>query len=306
MYAKQLAHAEYVLVDGQYFQTPPLPAGTAAAPAAEASAKLDSAALLGTLQATTAAVPRVPNCSAAALDPLEAAALALLATFAEAPVAVQNAHSAARSALAQGALTITTCDAAFCAASGLTKHSELCREWAAVANLAGTRPSGVHLPLLGQPFLGQPLLGTQSAAGGAFAGGAYAGGAGQQRGGVLYYLGTACGAKQYKNPHTRGAVVASMSSEGGSSKPHKLVDNPPSGSGFSAFGGGGGGGGGNPADNYTEDRPGSWMAVDLGEGVTLYPEEYCLKTTSHTDYKLRSWHLQVVSRALRHLQMASD
>jgi hypothetical protein len=44
--------------------------------------------------------------------------------------------------------------------------------------------------------------------------------------------------------------------------------------------------------NQTDDRPASWMAVDLGEGVTLYPERYCLRTDSDGTLAPSPWQLQ--------------
>ena len=44
--------------------------------------------------------------------------------------------------------------------------------------------------------------------------------------------------------------------------------------------------------NQTDDRPASWMAVDLGEGMTLYPERYCLRTDSDGNLAPCHWQLQ--------------
>ena len=163
--------------------------------------------------------------------------------------------------------------------------------------------------------------------------------------GVLYHLGSGGGKRQYKNPHTRGVVVASMSSvmpsaqavgaappgAGGApitaprGAPERFVEHTfsPSvgavmGAGSLASGAAAVGfaqmaaaamqaslfGGARPpalaatpalagaVHNQTDDRPASWMAVDLGEGMALYPERYCLRTDSDGNLAPSHWQLQ--------------
>ena len=42
----------------------------------------------------------------------------------------------------------------------------------------------------------------------------------------------------------------------------------------------------------TADAPGSWIAIDLGEGRSLVPDHYCLRSDKHSNHKLRNWQLQ--------------
>ena len=154
---------------------------------------------------------------------------------------------------------------------------------------------------------------------------------------MLYHLGSGGGKRQYKNPHTRGVVVASMSSvmpsapAGGAAAapgaggapitaprgaPERFVEHTfgpsvgvaPLASGAVAVGFAAQMqaqmfGGARPAlapapalagavHNQTDDRPASWMAVDLGEGMTLYPERYCLRTDSDGNLAPCHWQLQ--------------
>ena len=127
------------------------------------------------LDTALAPVPRVPNCSGRRVDALAAATLALSAIFGDtahgvaAAVSGTRAVSATRavsgtSALglgpfARGDVVVTAYDARFRAASGLGTHSELFREWPAIANLAGAHTPGVHLPLRGAPFKGDMASG---------------------------------------------------------------------------------------------------------------------------------------------------
>ena len=97
--------------------------------------------------------------------------------------------------------------------------------------------------------------------------------------GVLYYLATdGWFTTDYSNPHTSGMVVATFSSKG--SQPHaaaeRFVQHQHDGN-----------------YNFTDDKPNSWMSVDLGEGRTLVPDHYCLRSGKHEgNHKLRNWELQ--------------
>ena len=93
-------------------------------------------------------------------------------------------------------------------------------------------------------------------------------------GGVLHRLGTDHGRRAWVNPHTDGKVVAALSSVG-SGDPRKFV------------------GRSNDGNCYTASRPNSWMSVDLGEGRTVVPTHYCLRTDANGDsYVVRNWTLE--------------
>jgi hypothetical protein len=92
--------------------------------------------------------------------------------------------------------------------------------------------------------------------------------------GVLHHIGTAGGTEAYRNPHEAGRVVAAMSSAEDDSCPERFVQHT------------------SAADNATGDDPNSWMSVDLGEGRSLRPDHYCLRTDSIIDSVLRSWRLE--------------
>ena len=48
-----------------------------------------------------------------------------------------------------------------------------------------------------------------------------------------------------------------------------------------------------PACIFTDNATNSWMSVDLGEGRSLVPSHYCLRSDRHVDHhKLRNWELQ--------------
>ena len=93
--------------------------------------------------------------------------------------------------------------------------------------------------------------------------------------GVLYHLATDGDTSDYSNPHTSGMVVAAMSRiQSGSAE--RFVQHHHDGN-----------------HNYTDKKNNSWMAVDLGEGRTLVPDHYCLRSGKHPGaHKLRNWELQ--------------
>eukprot|EP00729_Bicosta_minor_P032701 gene32701-biopygen23496 len=103
----------------------------------------------------------------------------------------------------------------------------------------------------GSPFAVHVSAGKQFAHTGAFDGN-----------GVLHWIGTGCGTKEYANPHGKpGGVVAKMSTvDSGSSTPSRFVEHAPLNQ-----------------SNYTTSTANSWMSVDLGEGRHLAPDCYCLR-----------------------------
>jgi hypothetical protein len=76
--------------------------------------------------------------------------------------------------------------------------------------------------------------------------------------GILYFIGTEGGRKQWVNPHDAGHVVASRSSNG-FGHARDLV-----GRSF--------------VNSHTDSKPDSWMAVDLGAHRSISPTHYCLRT----------------------------
>ena len=94
-----------------------------------------------------------------------------------------------------------------------------------------------------------------------------------QRKGVLYWLATACGAKEYENPHVSGLIEVTCSSlEKGSV--HDLVSYL-------------------PVELWTKSVPSSWFCVDLGKTRRLALTHYTLRHGGN--YKgdmLRNWDLQ--------------
>jgi len=316
---------DYVRINGAIYQTPPAAFGVGApAPAPQGVSRKQ-------LELALAPVPRVPNCSDTALDAISAAALALVAIFGDAKHAVEDTKAFGLEPLTRGDLMVTSYDKKFKASSWKDLDPELYREWPAVGNLAGVCPSGIHLPMRGQPFTGT------FGGGSGGVGGSEPEATGGHGRGVLYHLGSVGGTRQYKNPHSRGVVVASMSSVGTglSGLPAGASSgwapgapwSPPSpgwGGGGKGWRGGGKGRQGAGASlsvgsperfvenaspalpaptfgapvalpqlfNQTDNKPASWMAVDLGEGVTLYPERYCLRTDSEGTSAPRHWQLQ--------------
>ena len=92
---------------------------------------------------------------------------------------------------------------------------------------------------------------------------------------MLFHLGTAGGTRAYQNPHTAGAVVASMSTcENGD--PPRFVEHTHA----------------SPLYNQTANVADSWMAVDL-KAARLVPNHYALRSDAQSGgYKLRSWRLE--------------
>jgi hypothetical protein len=109
--------------------------------------------------------------------------------------------------------------------------------------------------------------------------------------GVLYRIATKGSTRPYVNPHTAGEVVASASC--GNSRPsdgHTYADCVFVEHTHATH-----------LENYTDNEPNSWMAVDLGEGRSLVAQYYCLRSDldadlefeyDSTDAKLRHWELQ--------------
>ena len=96
--------------------------------------------------------------------------------------------------------------------------------------------------------------------------------------GVLYHIATAGGTRPYTNPHTSGEVVATSSAK--STWPHftaaRLVEHVHAAPVVS---------------NATDSTAFGWMAVDLGEGRSLRPTHYCLRSGLNIN-RLRSWRLE--------------
>jgi hypothetical protein len=93
--------------------------------------------------------------------------------------------------------------------------------------------------------------------------------------GVLFHLGTAGGTRAYQNPHTAGAVIASMSSISLGEPPLFVQHTHAS-----------------PVSNHTISVADSWMAVDL-KAARLVPNHYALRSTYYGgDHELRNWALQ--------------
>jgi hypothetical protein len=107
--------------------------------------------------------------------------------------------------------------------------------------------------------------------------------------GVLYYLGTKGGTREYQNPHTAGEVVAKMSSIANNNgpehgAPERFVQHAVHWGRGMRYGAG---------RNLTDDLPNSWMSVDLGEGRTLVPNDYCLRHwEQHSSHALRTWRFE--------------
>ncbi len=94
---------------------------------------------------------------------------------------------------------------------------------------------------------------------------------------MLFHLGTAGGTRAYQNPHTTGAVVASMSSIYASEgDPPRFVEHTHTHASH--------------VSNYTDNFADSWMAVDL-KTARLVPNHYALRADKHSN-KLRDWRLE--------------
>ena len=96
--------------------------------------------------------------------------------------------------------------------------------------------------------------------------------------GVLYHIGSAGSTRPYRNPHTAGAVLASLSS----THPHY-----PEWSLAARFVQGASHDG---QPNFTANQAGSWMAVDLNR--LLAPTHYCLRSDANNVRKVRNWRLE--------------
>ena len=102
---------------------------------------------------------------------------------------------------------------------------------------------------------------------------------------MLYLLGTRAGARAYANPMKSGEVTAAMSSAwtdgGADSAPWRLVEHAhPGGDAASNA-------------NITEDKPHSWISVDLGASRALRLTKYALRHGLRNGYgRLRHWSLQ--------------
>ena len=95
--------------------------------------------------------------------------------------------------------------------------------------------------------------------------------------GVLHYIGTQEGTRDYQNPHTSGDVVVSWSSIDSSSTVDRFVQHRHA----------------NPVKSYTANVANSWMQVDLGQNRTLRPTYYCLRHDQNgANYVLRNWRLE--------------
>ena len=96
--------------------------------------------------------------------------------------------------------------------------------------------------------------------------------------GVLYHIGSAGSTRPYRNPHTAGAVLASLSS----TRPRI-----PQASSAARFVQGASHDG---QCNITASQAGSWMAVDLHR--LLAPTHYCLRSDKSNSHKVRNWRLE--------------
>eukprot|EP00729_Bicosta_minor_P032561 gene32561-biopygen22320 len=94
--------------------------------------------------------------------------------------------------------------------------------------------------------------------------------------GVLHWIGTGCGTKEYANPHGKpGGVVEKMSAVGYGG-PSKFVEHAPLNE-----------------SNITTNSVNSWMSVDLGEGRHLAPDYYCLRHGNNGGtHRLEHWRLE--------------
>jgi hypothetical protein len=218
---------------------------------AAASAAADG----GNGRAATTRTARVANLTGEQVSRTAGAALALLALFGDAAQGVRvprGTIGAAGASLEADAVVVVQPDSTLAPLASQLKRHKICREWGAVARLAGVEPFCAHVA---------PPATHQATSGCAF------------QPGVLHYLGTQGGARPYQNPHVAGEVIARRSTIGGGT-PEALVHNRLD------------------LECWTDDRAGSWISVDLGEGRTLCPEAYAVRSTSHSHSKLRHWQLQ--------------
>jgi len=257
----------------------------------------------GEASAAAVSVARVPNLSGMPLGGAACAALALLGLFASssgssssgggggAPAADDeqppHVEGAGGAPLAVGAFAVAQPDATLKDWGPAMRGHVLCREWGAVELLVGAEPAGMHLGC------------AAFAPGGAGAGAGAAGGvaaaeaalemAGGQAfpPGVLFHVGTQGGKRDFSNPHGKeaGDVVCSASSldraSGGVETLAQLSQSANLFSGAAALG-----------ELVTEDKPGSWVAIDLGAGRALCLEAYAVRCGKQSAGKLRHWQLQ--------------
>jgi hypothetical protein len=104
--------------------------------------------------------------------------------------------------------------------------------------------------------------------------------------GVLYYIATAGGSRDYRNPHSRGDVIVAMSSivcvrealpDDTYGELQRFVTHRHDGD----------------ACNETENHSQQWMSVDLGEGRSLVPNHYCLRHGNNVPTnRLRHWRFE--------------
>jgi hypothetical protein len=104
--------------------------------------------------------------------------------------------------------------------------------------------------------------------------------------GVLFYIGTAGGSREYSNPHTRGEVIVRMSSivcvrealpDENFGELKRFVIHRHNGD----------------ACNETENKLHQWMSVDLGDGRSLVPRNYCLRHGNNVPTnRLRHWRFE--------------
>jgi hypothetical protein len=99
--------------------------------------------------------------------------------------------------------------------------------------------------------------------------------------GALYHISTKGGKCEYTNPHSSGEVIVAMSSvdsdDAEFAAPERFVMHEHDGE----------------AINMTNEQPGQWMRVDLGEGRSLVPNHYCLRHGSYDGgFRMLSWRLE--------------
>eukprot|EP00930_Biecheleria_cincta_P031803 TRINITY_DN2204_c0_g1_i1.p1 TRINITY_DN2204_c0_g1~~TRINITY_DN2204_c0_g1_i1.p1 ORF type:complete len:407 (+),score=61.87 TRINITY_DN2204_c0_g1_i1:66-1286(+) len=95
--------------------------------------------------------------------------------------------------------------------------------------------------------------------------------------GLLYAIGTKTYTEKYRNPHERGEVVATYSSNFGYGGVEQFVHHAHA----------------TPVYSGTKQEERAWMALDLGEQHCFCPNYYCLRSDRHSGAnKLRNWELQ--------------
>ena len=95
--------------------------------------------------------------------------------------------------------------------------------------------------------------------------------------GILHHIGTRGGTAAYRNPHALGEVVASSSSLASGETLEHFVQHAHA----------------TPVNNcFKINAIRGWLGVDLGEGRSLCPNYYCLRSDFFNRFKLRNWELQ--------------